>query len=162
MPCLSLGPGKEESLLLDSCCGYKPLSFAFHPPLPDLRARFVDNLPLGCHCFLAGIGQAEDLFALCKALHTWSNRAFTSLVFPPVCSRAKLQGPIPEIAVEAGEHFLQVRCETLDSGDWKMSYWGCFPELWLNPDLHDQIYLSQNDIAASPALSFFPACTFHL
>lgn len=83
----------------------------------------MDNLLLGYHCFLA---QAEDLFALCKALNTWSNRAFPSSVFPCVPSRTKLQGAIPEVAVEAGRHFLQVRCETLYSGAWKMSHWGLF------------------------------------
>lgn len=36
VPCSSLGPAKEKSLR-DSFCDYKPLSFAYHPPLPDLQ-----------------------------------------------------------------------------------------------------------------------------
>lgn len=39
---------------------------------------------------------------------------------------------------------------------------GCLPELWLNPDLYEQIYQSKNDIAVSPALIFSPASTFYL
>lgn len=89
--------------------------------LSDLQAtclcrKYQNQVVLGYQCFLACIGQAPR--------ERCCNRAFPSLVFSLVLSRDKVQGQIPEIAVKAGEHFFQVRCEILDSGGWKMSRWG--------------------------------------
>lgn len=121
--------GKEELSLLGSCCSCKPFSFAFHAALLHLQAGCLCRkhqawiTAAGLLLFLGPCGPSRGFVCLVQgAAHMQKQHIPCSGV--PLCvpSRAKPQGSM-QIAVGAGEHFLQVRCQTLDSGEWKLSQW---------------------------------------